>query len=199
MSTDVPRAARVVVMAVVAVGATASGAVAVGCAGTLEDPGRFLGEDGGAGPGMGTSAESGPSCGDLASTVFKPRCALGGCHSTASMSQGLDLESPDVLGRLEGKPARGGPGVLIDPGGDPSRSVLYLKLTPDPPFGTQMPAVGAKLDDPTMACVASWIETAGDGGHSTSSEGGAEAAEPDAPSEGASGAGADAGPESSTP
>jgi len=82
--------------------------------------------------------------------------------------------------RLAGKAATGGPGVLVDPGGDPSKSVLYLKLTSSPPFGSQMPLTGTKLDATTLACVATWIATRGsidggapatDSGESTDGEG----------------------------
>jgi hypothetical protein len=78
--------------------------------------------------------------------------------------------------RLVGKAAVGGSGMLIDPGGSPDKSVLYLKLTPNPPFGAQMPFVGNKLDTTTIGCVAAWIETLADGGapssDSDSGEGG---------------------------
>jgi hypothetical protein len=119
-----------------------------GCPGTLNDPAAF-------------EVEASSSCDDVPDVVFTPRCALSGCH-TASMSAGsLDLASPDVYARLVGQPATGGPGVLIDPGGDPANSVLYLKLTPSPPFGSQMPLTGTKLDATTLACVANWITTRG--------------------------------------
>jgi mono/diheme cytochrome c family protein len=49
---------------------------------------------------------------------------------------------------------------LIDPGGNPDASVLYLKLTPMPPFGLQMPEIGNKLDEAQLACVAAWIMAA---------------------------------------
>jgi hypothetical protein len=91
------------------------------------------------------------------------------------MMGSLDLESPDPYGRLVGQMAHGGPGVIIDPRGDPQKSILYLKLEPFPPFGSQMPLAGAKLDDASLACVASWIS-----GHATPPDGGWE----DAPSSG---------------
>jgi hypothetical protein len=51
--------------------------------------------------------------------------------------------------------------MLIDPDGNPEDSILYLKLTPNPPFGSQMPLVGEKLDPTTLACVGEWIMTEG--------------------------------------
>ena len=120
-----------------------------GCPGTLADPGRF--EDSGA------TMDAG--CPNVVSTVFTPRCALSGCHTAADRAGQLDLQSPDLYPRLVGVPASGGPGFLIDANGNPNDSVLYLKLTPNPPFGSQMPLVGAKLDPTTLACVASWIKS----------------------------------------
>ena len=69
--------------------------------------------------------------------------------------QGLDLESPGVQSRLVGMCAQGG-GLLIDPA-EPSRSVLYEKLTPTPPFGARMPLGKAPLDPVTLACVLAWV------------------------------------------
>jgi hypothetical protein len=123
----------------------------VACAGTLTDPERFA-VDGSSSPQGGAAA-----CGDVTVALFHPRCALSGCHGATDKTAGLDLESPDPHGRLVGKPAMGGPGVLIDPGRDPQKSVLYLKLTPSPPFGAQMPQTGLKLDGESLDCVAQWI------------------------------------------
>jgi hypothetical protein len=124
----------------------------LGCPGTLDDPSRFL-PDGGAGG----------ACPDVPSSIFLPKCALAGCHSSTDKIQGLDLQSPGVAGRLVGVCARGG-GLLVDPV-NPSSSVVYTKLTLAPPFGSRMPLGRAPLDSPTMACVLTWIaEQKGSGG-----------------------------------
>ncbi len=134
------------------------GGVLAGCAAHLQDPERFEAAlDGG-----GSSSASSSACGDVP-TILAMHCASAGCHSTASMTQGLDLQSPNLFGRLAGQSAVGGPGVIIDPQGDPNQSVLYLKLMSPPPFGSQMPLTGAKLDEATIACVASWIMSEGGG------------------------------------
>jgi hypothetical protein len=138
------------------------------CAGTLEDPERFA-IDGGTS--LATTVDgsssiqsnSGAGCDATVVALFPARCASAGCHSATDKTAGLDLESPDVRARLMGAAATGGPGVLVDPGGDPQKSVLYLKLTPAPPFGAQMPLTGAKLDDATLSCVAQWIAAPVDG------------------------------------
>lgn len=137
------------------------------CAGTLTDREAYelaLEEAGVPDAGAGDAAAAaegsgGPTsggCPDVPTGVLQARCGLSGCHGD-SPAAGLDLVSPDVRARLLGHPASGGPGVLIDPAGNADASVLYLKLTPSPPFGARMPLVGGTLDDPTMACVAAWI------------------------------------------
>jgi hypothetical protein len=124
--------------------------VCAGCAGTLDDPARFLTSDGGS----AADVDAG-SCPDIPSTVFSKTCATAGCHTTADLIQGLDLESPLVASRLVGICARGG-GLLVDPS-NPAQSVLYLKLTIAPPFGSRMPLGKPPLDDATLACVLNWI------------------------------------------
>jgi hypothetical protein len=125
-----------------------------GCPGSLNDPAAFE---------LDASAEGGP-CPDIPSGLLAPRCGLSGCHAGPMPAEGLDLVSPDVYERLVGKSAMEGPGVLIDPGGDPNKSDLYLKLTPTPPFGLQMPLTGAKLNAASLACVADWIMARGGDG-----------------------------------
>ena len=121
-----------------------------GCAGTLEDPSRFLVDAGSAPATTDTGA-----CPDVPSQVLVPVCAIAGCHSEADMQQGLDLQSANLDSRLVGVCASGG-GLLIDPS-FPGRSVLYTKLTASPPYGARMPFGGAPLDDGTLACVVAWI------------------------------------------
>ena len=89
-----------------------------------------------------------PKC-DAAKEVLLPKCATAGCHSATDMLSGLDLESTNVLGRLSGKTAMGGSGLLVDPA-NPDRSVLYTKCTASPPFGSRMPTVST-LDDAAVA------------------------------------------------
>jgi hypothetical protein len=95
------------------------------------------------------------ACGDVPTTVFSARCASSSCHAAAWPAAGLDLQSPSPGTRLMNKPATGGAGLIID-AAHPNRSVLYLKLTPTPPFGNRMP-LGGMLDGSTIDCVGSWI------------------------------------------
>jgi hypothetical protein len=118
-------------------------ATCIGCPANLEDPGRF-------------SDATGP-CPDVPQDVFVKVCSTPGCHSAVDKMLGLDLQSPDVASRLVGVHAvGGGTGLLIDPS-SPAMSVLYTKLTPNPPFGVRMPFTRPALDDATIACVLQWI------------------------------------------
>jgi hypothetical protein len=127
------------------------------CGGHVVDLGGFEGGTGGnsGGLGEGSCALNGTS--EVPMTILVPHCAIAGCHSAKNAMANLDLESPDLLRRLTGQMAQGGPGVIIDPGGDPNKSILYLKLKPDPPFLAQMPFAAPKLDDGSIACIGSWI------------------------------------------
>lgn len=68
---------------------------------------------------------------------------------------GLDLASPGQGARMIDKPATGGPGLLIDPV-FPEKSVLLLKVSATPPFGSRMPLAGTPLDAPTIQCLTDW-------------------------------------------
>lgn len=137
-------------------------AVAGGCAGTLTDPGAFTstaGDDAGvtstADAAAGTDGASGPACPDIPA-LLATTCGTSGCHDAKTKAQSLDLASPGVATRLVGVPATEGVGLLIDPS-TPTKSVLYAKLLPMPPFGARMPT-GKALDDATTACVLAWVQ-----------------------------------------
>jgi hypothetical protein len=136
----------------------------LGCAGTLDDPSRFLGDAGTANVGDG-------ACPDVPSSVFATTCAIAGCHSATDMTQGLNLQSPDVASRLVGVCARGG-GFLVDPD-HPSQSVVYTKLTLAPPFGSRMPLGKPVLDAATLACVLTWVSAQKGSALGCSDDGGA--------------------------
>jgi hypothetical protein len=123
-------------------------AALAGCPGSLEDPGRFDEQFG--------------TCPDVP-TYLATSCGTTGCHAATNSAGGLDLASADLATRLDGKKASGGTGLLIDPS-SPDQSVLYTKLTASPPFGSRMPLGGAPLDDTTVSCVLTWIETSTKGG-----------------------------------
>lgn len=121
----------------------------VGCPGTLDDEARFR-TDG------GTTT---PTCTDAPTVVFTPSCATMGCHTKADApaSGSLDLESPDIVGRLKDVKAKGGPGLLID-SASPDKSVIYTKMKKPPPFGAAMPLGGATRPATELDCVLNWIK-----------------------------------------
>ena len=141
-------------------------AAAVGCATSLDDPGRFGvsgngtgtdavggGQEGGAGSVLG----EGGACPDIPQ-FFAATCTASSCHNANDEAQGLDLQSPDVASRLVSVMATEGPGLLVDPSA-PSASILYLKLTASPPFGAEMPLGQKPLPEAMTACVLDWIES----------------------------------------
>jgi len=120
--------------------AAVAAALFTACPGALEDPAAFT-----------------ATCPDVPSQILALRCAGSGCHGADAPAAGLDLVSPGVGARLYGRPAAGGPGLLIDPG-NPDGSVLIRKLTSTPPFGAQQPP-GAPLDPATIDCIRRWVRT----------------------------------------
>jgi len=114
-----------------------------GCAATLDDPGRFLTDDGGS-----------ASCGAVEKTIIHARC--GSCHGATNGTSSLDLASDGVLTRLANRKTLDGAHVLVTPG-KASESAIYTKVLSAPPFGSRMP-LGTPLSDAEIACIKQWIE-----------------------------------------
>ncbi len=137
--------------------------VASGCPGSLDDPSKFTGPDGGTTTG---------DC-DVEGDLFPSRCGDSACHDPDGPAGSIDLVSPGIGERVAGVAAISGcaPGILADPA-NPTDSVIYVVLTPDSctPFG-QMPQNGTPFTDAELACVEQWIASLEPGG-STSSSGG---------------------------
>src|SRR5262249_25953466 len=125
----------------------ASSALAVWCAESCLAPGSLQNEelfrirtDASVVEGGGGEVGCAAAC-----TTFRTTCATMGCHSTDSMTANLDLESPGIVARLSGKPATTVPcfdqTLLV--AGDPSRSLVYRKLTDPPVCGQRMPLTGS--------------------------------------------------------
>jgi hypothetical protein len=92
-------------------------------------------------------------------SIFPVSCSTSSCHSAQSQQGTLDLESAGLPNRLVGKPAHGGPGLLIDRQ-NPSQSVLLLKVSANPPFQFQMPLGAPPLSPGEMACLQAWVQAA---------------------------------------
>jgi hypothetical protein len=135
---------------------SAVGLALLGCAGSLEHPERFayLGR----GPDGGSASPSDGGC-DPVTDIFPPSCTTSACHSAQSQQANLDLESAGLPKRLVNKLAHGGPGYLID-SKNPGQSVLYLKVTGNPPFQFQMPLGAPPLSSDEMACLLAWVQAA---------------------------------------
>lgn len=142
-----------------------------GCAGSLEDPEMFTTQtDAGTPVEAGVEAASSPTCPDVP-PLFARTCGATGCHDATTKAEALDLVSPGLASRLVGVPSVEGVGLLIDPS-TPSKSVLYTKLLPSPPFGARMPT-GGSLDPSTTQCVLAWITSQAAAPPPTSSDAGA--------------------------
>jgi hypothetical protein len=127
-----------------------------GCAGSLDQPERFANlSSPDAGP-VDPSSDGG--C-DPVIVMFPLSCSTGACHSAQSQQGNLDLESAGLPGRLVGKQAHGGPGLLIDKP-NPAQSVMLLKVTDNPPFQFQMPLGAPPLSPDEMACLQGWVDAA---------------------------------------
>lgn len=127
----------------------------LGCPGTLDDEARFR-TDGGVTPG---------TCTDAPTVVFTPSCAKSGCHNKADSPSagGLDLESPDIVGRTKDVTAKGGAGKLID-SANPDKSVIYTKMKSPAPFGARMPLGEPQMSADKLNCVLNWIKKEAGGG-----------------------------------
>lgn len=136
--------------------------VASGCPGSLDDPDKFTGPDGGTTTG---------DC-DVEGDLFPTRCGDSACHDADAPAGTIDLVSPGIGERMAGVAAVSScaPGILADPD-NPTDSVLYVVLTPDTctVFG-QMPQNGTPFTDAELACVEQWIASLTPG--TTTSSGG---------------------------
>lgn len=113
-----------------------------------------------------SSSEPGgtPSFATVFDTVFS-QCNV--CHMSSGpyASLGLDMSSMDAAYRtlIDKMPAEGGEakcgdfqGKIIEPG-DCQGSLIYLKLSADPPCGARMP-LGTALSDSALQALCDWID-----------------------------------------
>lgn len=109
-----------------------------------------------------------PTWPSIHALVIAPSCAGSACHDAVEPSAGLDLSAgQDDLGqlaaRLVGAPAGGsiceGSSLpQIDPGFDPMRSLLYVKVAGGEELcGRTMPLVGNALSDQRLCAIREWI------------------------------------------
>ena len=146
-----------------------------GCPGKLDDKELYLAalpdggggaplSEAGSGGGAGTPALGGgdaggatDTCGDVVARIFVPSCGGTGCHGAVASQQGLDLVSPSVAARVVGVPGQVCAMTLADPV-NPELSLIYQKLSTEPPCGAQMPLARPPLSSADTACVLAWIK-----------------------------------------
>jgi len=94
--------------------------------------------------------------------VFQPRCALSGCHDSASRAADLNLSGDSAFGELVNVFSTELPSMLRVAPGDPEASYLVHKIrgTAGAVGGvdTQMPLGEAPLSDEDMDAIVQWIQ-----------------------------------------
>jgi len=143
-------------------GGAGSGAGGRGGAGASAGAGAAAsGGGGGAAAGAGAAGGGGnspppqPSC-DFRGLVMM-KCAGASCHGGPTASTGLDLTSPSLAMRVQGRTASGACSdkLLVDKD-NPAESALYQRVTGSD-CGVRMP-LGGTLTPAEQACFLSWIE-----------------------------------------
>ena len=127
-------------------------AVAIGCAGELDNPGAF-------------DLGGGGSTGATVDAVFETSCGRSTCHNAADLAGNLDLVSPGVAERTVGvavSNADCSTQTLVI-AGDPDGSYLLRKIVNAPGIcGAQMP-IEMPLDPTDTAVIEQWIIDLGGG------------------------------------
>ncbi|WP_437536510.1 c-type cytochrome domain-containing protein [Sorangium sp. So ce726] len=103
-----------------------------------------------------TSASSGGGAGCAeAQALVMAKCATSGCHDGQANPGGLDLTTGWET-RVAGQASTcGGSATVVVPG-DPDGSLLYQKVTDDPPCNNKMP-LGPALSADEMKCLYDYI------------------------------------------
>ena len=131
--------------------------------------GGFAGAGGGASGSGGATGANPEAC--MVALVGTKQCALVGCHGAGSMPAAQLVLTESVIrqpkDQLVDKMNKGNHGAasscpagshkLVDTA-QPEKSLLYTKLTAQPPCGGRMPG-GEPLTEAEMSCVLNWIKS----------------------------------------
>lgn len=99
----------------------------------------------------------------IAQQVFAQSCALSSCHDSQAVSGGLTLLPNSAYGNLVGvtpvNAAAAADGLERIFAGDPTKSLLYRKITDDlqPGYGSAMPLIGPSLSPDLIELIRLWI------------------------------------------
>jgi photosystem II stability/assembly factor-like uncharacterized protein len=146
--------------------------------------GLFAACGSGGGGGGGSGGQPGVDAGGAATfaqvySTLSASCAIQGCHAGSNAPGGLDMSSAqlaytNLVGVKAAGPACGSSGMTRVVPGDSSHSLLYLKVNPGPPCGSQMPLDHPPLSSDAIGQIKSWIDAgAQSGGVSGGSSSGA--------------------------
>lgn len=90
--------------------------------------------------------------------IFTQRCAVRGCHDSQARTADLDLSAGNAYANIVNVRSVQNPSWIRIVPGDPTRSLLYRKVSEDsPPVGSRMP-LGGRLSDEQIMLIRLWIE-----------------------------------------
>ena len=100
-----------------------------------------------------------PTLSSLQTSIFSPRCALPGCHTSPSPQQGMDLSAGKTYAYTVGVDVTELAGFKRVAPGNAADSYVYMKIAGDPRIaGARMPADGTTLTAAEIQAVGAWID-----------------------------------------
>lgn len=135
-------------------------AILVSCAGEVGTGGGETvgGETGGGTTGGETQTTKIPTYSSDVKPIIDGNC-ITGCHQTGGVANFSPLTNYNevVNGKASGSSC-GSSGMMYVVKGNPSKSLLYLKLLDSPPCGGRMPPGRAPLSQEQINIIKTWIE-----------------------------------------
>jgi len=90
---------------------------------------------------------------DFVGPLFQSRCTNSGCHGTTPGANNFNVLSYNAV--LAGGTTSAGKGIVPN---DMAASIVFQKISPNPPFGLRMPRNGPPyLPQSTIDSIALWI------------------------------------------
>ena len=104
-----------------------------------------------------SESRAGASFSQINTLIIQPRCALSGCHDSATRSANLDLSADSAYGNLVNVPSTFLPGILRVAPGDPEASLLVRAVRGTAGVIPRMPLNQAPLSDQDIDSIVQWI------------------------------------------